>query len=122
MLARTVLAPAIIVLSLTLSLRAHDIYSHLQDPWGRSCCDESDCRPVSYRLTSGHLEMLVDGHWIEVPDHTIQYRALPGDTGEVGRGHWCGFASKPSELDLGPIYTTRCAILPPRSASSQHAR
>src|SRR3954467_1644400 len=59
------------------------------------------------------LQMFVDGRWIEVPSEQIQYRALLGDTGETGGGHWCGAAFEPS---LGSLYITRCAILPPKSA------
>jgi len=60
--------------------------------------------------------MFVDGHWIEVPNERIQYRSLPGDTGETGGGHWCGLAN---QLSLGPLYITRCAILPPQSGSAE---
>jgi hypothetical protein len=98
--------------------QAHDIYSHLTDSSGKSCCDEKDCRPVSYRVSPAGVQMFVDGEWIVVPDHTIQYQALPGDTGETAGGHWCG--------DLrnwhtdGVDYRTQCAILPPNSAMLLH--
>ena len=63
--------------------------------------------------------MFVDQRWIDVPDHTIQYRALRGDRGETGGGHWCGFSMTPSsEDDLESVYTTRCAILPPQAAEA----
>ena len=45
---------------------------------------------MPYRVTPAGVQMLVDGEWIAVPDHVIQYRALPGDTGETAGGHWCG--------------------------------
>ena len=90
---------------------AHDIYSHLKDRWGNSCCDNEDCRPVPYRVTPAGVQMFVDGDWIAVPDYTIQYRALPDDTGETAGGHWCGtIRTKHSD---GLEYTTHCAILPP---------
>ena len=69
---------------------AHDIYSPLKDRGGKSCCDDGDCRPAPYRMTPTGVQMFVEGEWIGVPDHTIQYRALPGDTGETDGGHWCG--------------------------------
>jgi hypothetical protein len=51
-----------------------------------------------------------------VPSEKIQYLAIPGDTGETGGGHWCGLAYEPSG---SASYLTRCAILPPQSASVQ---
>jgi hypothetical protein len=115
--ARSVLAGAALVTSLPPVGQAHDIYSHLMDRWGLSCCDQRDCRPAPYWVTAGGVKMLVDGRWIDVPDHAIQYRVLAGDTGETDGGHWCGFAATPSETDLDPVYTTRCAILPPSFSS-----
>ena len=55
--------------------------------------------------------MFVEGEWIGVPDATIQYRALPGDTGETDGGHWCGRFENGPGYRLG--YATYCAILPP---------
>jgi hypothetical protein len=54
--------------------------------------------------------------WIEVPRSTIEYRALLGDSGETGGGPWCGMVHLPN---VGVFYLTRCAILPPQSASAQ---
>jgi hypothetical protein len=88
---------------------AHDIYSPLRDRAGRNCCDDGDCRPAPYQVRPTGVQMFVEGKWIWVPDHTIQYRALPGDTGETDGGHWCG-QSGPS-YETG--YVTFCAILPP---------
>ncbi len=114
MRARSVLIASALI-NLLLPAQAHDIYSHLTDQEGRSCCDERDCRPAPYRITPSGVKMFVDGEWIAVPDDTIQYRALLGDTGETGGGHWCGFAvTLPSEEDLEPVDRTHCAILPPR--------
>jgi len=58
------------------------------------------------------VQMLVFGHWIDIPSRKIQYRALPGDPGSTGGGHWCGY-----ELREPGVHMTRCAILPPQSAS-----
>ena len=30
----------------------HDIYTSLKDETGASCCNERDCRPAHYRVTS----------------------------------------------------------------------
>ena len=98
-----------ITVSWPATIEAHDIYTSLVDHSGSSCCNERDCRPARYRTTAAGVEMLVDGSWIVVPNDTIQYRALDGDTGETAGGHWCG------KLEYG---TTYCAVLPPRSASS----
>jgi hypothetical protein len=90
--------------------KAHDIYSALKDRGGVSCCSEHDCRPAHYRFTPAGVQMLVSGEWIAVPDETIQYRTLEGDTGETAWGHWCGLTSF--------VTLTYCAILPPSSAYS----
>jgi hypothetical protein len=84
---------------------AHDIYMALKNRYGQSCCNESDCRPAHYRTTPAGVQMLVDGEWLAVPEETIQYRALEGDTGETAGGHWCG------GVPFGSL--TNCAILPP---------
>jgi hypothetical protein len=123
MLSKPALLSAILAVSLPLPALAHDIYSHLRSPRGESCCDDRDCRPAPYRFIAGHWQMFVDRHWIDVPDYTIQYRALLDDRGETGGGHWCGFAMTPSsEVDREPVYTTRCAILPPQSAEADLER
>lgn len=41
-------------------------------------------------VTPTGVQMFVEGEWIWVPDHTIQYRALPGDTGETDGGIGAG--------------------------------
>jgi len=128
---RAALLPAVLVVSFPLAVEArdiivspplivkvHDIYLSLVDRWGRRCCDESDCRPAFYRLVGGRVKMFVDGQWIDIPYHTIQYRALAGDTGQTGGGHWCGFADRPSGGDQDRVYTTRCAILPPNTGAT----
>jgi hypothetical protein len=59
----------------------------------------------------------VDERWIDVPSDRVQYRTLPGDPGETGGGHWCGSVG---EFEfIGDLYITKCAVLPPRSASAQ---
>ena len=119
MLLRAAFVAAGLLISLPLPTPAHDIYSHLRDERGASCCDDQDCRPVFYRLTTRGVQMYVDQQWIDVPSERIQYSPLPGDRGETGGGHWCGSAN---ELDLSNpegVYVTRCAILPPQAASAQ---
>jgi hypothetical protein len=88
--------------------KAHDIYSELQDRFGASCCNETDCRPANYRVTTSGIEMLLDDDWVRIPNEVIQYRTLHGDTGETRGGHWCGGAKI-----VEPGIFTRCVILPP---------
>ena len=89
------------------------------DEEGASCCDDRDCRPALYRFVASDLQMFVDGRWIEVPSERIQYRGLPGDTGETDGGHWCGSAYQPDVSSRGNLYMTKCAIMPPQAASAQ---
>ena len=93
------------------AIEAHDIYSPLKDRDGKSCCDDGDCRPAPYRVTPTAVQMFVEGEWVAVPDATIQYRALPGDTGETDGGHWCGRSQNGQGQKLD--HATYCAILPP---------
>src|SRR5215208_2577789 len=83
---------AILSMGPEFPLEAHDIYSHLTDTAGASCCNEHDCRPAPYRVTPTGVQMHVDEDWFDVPDGLIQYRSLLGDTGETDGGHWCGTA------------------------------
>jgi hypothetical protein len=116
---RTALIAVVLAANLSLPLQAHDIYSHLRDEVGASCCDDQDCRPALYRVSASGVQMLVDQRWIDVPDERIQYRALLGDTGETGGGHWCGSTYKPDFGNPTTVYVTKCAVLPPQSASVQ---
>jgi hypothetical protein len=100
-----------------LPTEAHDIYSHLADAAGVSCCNDHDCRPAPYRVTPAGVQMYVDGDWLDVPDEMVQYRSLPGDTGETRGGHWCGTAI--SEYGGRVVrHATHCAILLPNSTSA----
>ncbi|MFC1455724.1 hypothetical protein ACETIH_03115 [Microvirga arabica] len=108
---KTGLFAVLLFVGFQLTTQAHDIYSPLRDKAGRNCCDDGDCRPAPYRVRPTGVQMFVEGKWIWVPDHTIQYRALPGDTGETDGGHWCGKFENGPGYDLG--YATYCAILPP---------
>ena len=106
---------AICLISFEPPTEAHDVYSPLKDRWGNSCCNDQDCRPVPYRVTPAGVQMLVHGNWIAVPDHVIQYRALPGDTGETAGGHWCGEIRLLQDETVR--YSTHCAVLPPNGAA-----
>jgi hypothetical protein len=108
-LVTSALLSVVLALSWPAAISAHDIYTGLKTSSGRSCCAGHDCRPAHYRLTPAGVQMLISGRWIVVPNDTIQYRALDGDTGETAGGHWCG-------LPGGHVTVTYCAILPPSSA------
>jgi hypothetical protein len=105
----------VLLIALGLPSQAHDIYSPLVDSTGRSCCHDQDCRPAPYRVRATGVQMYVEGKWITVPNHTIQYRALAGDTGETAGGHWCGFI--PDRYSHRRDYVTFCAILPPNATA-----
>lgn len=90
--------------------QAHDIYTHLTDRHGRSCCDGTDCRAVPYRKTSSGFEMRVNDKWVLIPREKIERRTIEGDTGETAGGHWCG-----ERYEGGVI--TYCAFVPPDIAS-----
>jgi hypothetical protein len=105
------LCAAILLISYELPAEAHDIYSPLKDRGGKSCCDDGDCRPAPYRVTPTGVQMFVEGEWIAVPNAAIQYRALPGDTGETDGGHWCGRSQNGQGQKMD--HATYCAVLPP---------
>jgi hypothetical protein len=44
MLSQSALISAVLTASLPFPLQAHDIYSHLKDKAGTSCCDDRDCQ------------------------------------------------------------------------------
>ena len=55
-------------------------FQSLQSPAGTSCCSIADCRPVSYRITGDHYEVLAgrDDHgsdvWLAVPPDVVLQR------------------------------------------------
>jgi hypothetical protein len=112
---RLILSAIFFSLGFPLPAEAHDIYTHLKDSWGNSCCNDEDCRPAPYRVTPMGVQMLVDGERVEVPGYTIQYRALSGDAGRTGGGHWCGRSYQ--KVDNSVFHVTQCAVLPPSTAA-----
>ena len=59
MSSRTAFVAAVLVTNLPLPIQAHDIYSHLVDEVGASCCDDKDCRPVLYRFIANGVQRAV---------------------------------------------------------------
>ena len=104
-----------IVLLWSTAVGAHDIYGHLVDENGASCCSERDCTPAPFRAKPDGVWMFVQGRWISIPRNKIQYRTLLGDDGQTGGGGWA--------LDpTGPTGDSRahtiCAVLPPTFAAA----
>jgi hypothetical protein len=118
MLTKPALLSVALIINLPLPLQAHDVYSHLVDEAGKSCCDNRDCRPAHYRVKGGGVQMFVYGHWLVIPNDKIQYRSIQGDSGETAGGHWCGQGQQGSNYIFYATrcYATRCAILPPQAA------
>jgi hypothetical protein len=106
-----VISALLAFLLLSDAARAHDIYTHLKSRSGKSCCDNSDCRPAPYRITSSGVEMQVGKTWVLVPRAMVEHRSLEGDTGETNGGHWCG-----ERYEGG--FVTYCAFLPPTLAAA----
>lgn len=104
----------VLLVGLVSPAEAHDIYSHLRDAKGVSCCNEHDCRPARWRVTPTGVQMFIYDEWYDVPDDKIQYRALPGDTGESAGGYWCG---RPRDWQSPRKLLTYCAILPPQATT-----
>jgi hypothetical protein len=100
----------------TAPAHCHDIYASVTNRSGFNCCNGQDCRPAPYRATASGVEMLIDGRWLPMNDNDIQYRAIPGDTGETNGGHWCG-----RYIELAGGFVTYCAFLPPHSAALPHS-
>jgi hypothetical protein len=114
--------PAVLVTMLWVVLAAsatpvsaHDIYSHLRNKRGVSCCDDGDCRPAHYRVKAGGVQMLIDGSWFPIAEDLVEYRSLDGDMGDTNGGHWCG----KHQRGRGWTYIrTYCAFLPPKLTSA----
>ena len=115
---RFIASAAYVALAMLMSVsagRTHDIYSHLKDNRGVPCCNDTDCRPARFRITARGVEMLVKDRWLTIPRDVLQYRTLPGDTGQTAGGHWCGYDDWDFADAVNPdlLGVTRCAILPP---------
>ena len=114
---KPILLAAILSAAPEFPTEAHDIYSHLNDANGASCCTEHDCRPVPYRVSPTGVQMYVDDDWFYVLNGTIQNRSLPDDTGETRGGRWCGTAI--FQQGQRVIHVTHCAILPPNFGAAE---
>ena len=102
----------------TTPVQAHDIYTHLKNKRGASCCDGSECRPAPYRVGAWGVQMRIDGSWFDIHHDLIEYRSIEGDTGETGGGHWCG-RHEQAPYSTWTYFKTYCAFLPPNLASAR---
>jgi hypothetical protein len=103
----------------TIPSEAHDIYMHLRNERGVSCCDGTECRPAHHRMKGRLVEMRVNGKWFTIHQDLISFRSLEGDTGETKGGHWCGKHQVGSSWEY---LQTHCAFLPPNFTSLGEVR
>jgi len=84
----------------------HGFYQDLHNKRGVTCCHNRDCRPTSFRDMGDHMEVMLNGKWIQVDPDKIVNKTAP-DWG----AHIC--AGDPTDYDTnGRIW---CIIIPPRS-------
>src|SRR5215470_15754421 len=105
---------AIVLLCLSTSVLAHDIYSNLRDRDGHLCCGGHDCKPVQ-------VTVLPDGNYYLPTTHKI----IPADMATPSpddRFHRCIYphlAPIANEFDRWPAWTsipeTRCFFAPMHS-------
>jgi hypothetical protein len=80
----------LLLVSLEPPTQAHDIYSHLRDRLGGSCCNEKDCRPAPYRMTAtgGKFSSRERGSLCQTPRSSIGRCTvtLVKQTGGIGAG------------------------------------
>jgi len=83
-----------------------EFYSHLRIPGTQtSCCNNQDCRPIKYRITTKGVLFYVNGTWFEPPKDRLIQMSTPD-----GGAHWCGIAFK------GAPPHTYCAVIPPSAS------
>src|SRR6266576_3896390 len=99
------LVAAIVLLCLSSTVLAHDIYSNLRDRAGNLCCGGQDCKPVE-------ATVLPDGNYYLPASDEI----IPADMATPSpddRFHRCAFNPVASEFDpLGSLsgkVKTRCS-------------
>jgi hypothetical protein len=113
MFPKTWLACIALIAAWATPIQAHDIYTHLMNKRGASCCDGSECRPALYRIRPWGVQMQVDDGWFDISEDLIDYRMLENDTGETNGGHWCG-RHETAPYSTWMYFKTYCAFLPPK--------
>src|SRR5262245_16721791 len=120
---RTIMTIIAILILAAACAEGHDIYSGLMDHLGESsCCDDRDCRPAHYRITSAGVEMLLDDAWVRVPNKVIQlsqprwrYRRNPRralvrryELETAGSGSGVRVSGTSSGLPFIPVFYSLC--------------
>jgi len=108
------LVTTIVLLCVSSTVLAHDIYSNLRDRDGHLCCGGQDCRPVQ-------AIVLPDGnYYLPESDETIPANMASPSPDE--RFHHCTYYPVANEFDPwgGPVWgekpVTRCFFAPMNSS------
>jgi hypothetical protein len=103
---------ALLCVSNTVTVLAHDIYSNLRDRDGHLCCNGQDCRPVE-------ATVLPDGNYYLPSSDEV----IPADMATPSpddRFHRCAYNPVANEFDPGPVLVsepkTRCFFAPMNSS------
>lgn len=81
----------------------HYWYQTLRQPGtGMSCCNNQDCRPTTYRVQGGEVQVELDGEWTTVPQNKI-LNVQPPDL----NAHVCA----PKQPGLYPKGYVFCVVL-----------
>ena len=105
---------ALLCVSNTVTVLAHDIYSNLRDRDGKLCCNGQDCKPVE-------ATVLPDGnYYLPTTDEVIPAEMATPSPDD--RFHHCMYYPVANEFDRwgGPIWEdkpkTRCFFAPMNSS------
>jgi hypothetical protein len=103
---------ALLCVSNTVTVLAHDIYSNLRDRDGHLCCNGQDCRPIE-------ATVLPDGNYYLPSSDEV----IPADMATPSpddRFHRCAYNPVANEFDPGPVLVsepkTRCFFAPMNSS------
>ena len=106
------LLATIVLLCLSSTVLAHDIYSNLRDRGGKLCCNGQDCRPVQ-------ATVLPNGNYYLPTTNEI----IPADMATPSpddRFHRCAYNPVANEFDPYPVteskLKTRCFFAPMHSS------
>lgn len=87
--ASTLLFVIIIIVSLTVAARGHDVYTHWTTKDGVSCCHNKDCGPARTRELEGRLQVFHEGQWLDVPADAMRPYEAPD-----GQAHVCVYEGR----------------------------
>src|SRR5262245_46805451 len=107
------LLAAIVLLCLSTSVLAHDIYSNLRDRAGHLCCNGQDCRPVE-------ATVLPDGNYY-LPGSDEVIPAELATPSPDDRFHHCSYIDRWSGPVLESKPMTSCSCAPLHASYSAQA-